>query len=132
MFHTEDLFEQCMALRCEVKVQAQIIKEFKSGERYLKLQADQHRVIEGYVKDIRKLRLELADAHAQIVSTRNMWADDYYALYDEYQAEIRKRNEKIRNLEDEIWKAKKEGDDRLSTKEQEYEDLLYEKDRIID
>ena len=132
MFHTEDLFEQCMALRCEVKAQAQIIKEFKSGKRYLKLQADQHRVIEGYVKDIRKLRLELADAHAQIVSTRNTWADDYYALYDEYQAEIRKRNEKIRNLEDDVWKAKKEGDDKLSAKEQEYENRLYEKDCIID
>ncbi len=81
MFYTEDLFEQCMALRGEVKVQAQIIKEFKSGKRYLKLQADQHRVIEGYVKDIRKLRLELADAHARIVSTRNTWADDYYSLF---------------------------------------------------
>ncbi len=131
MLHTEDLFEQCMALRCEVKAQARIIKEFKSGKRYLKLQADQHRVIEGYVKDIRKLRLELADAHARIVSTRNTWADDYYALYDEYQAEIRKRNERIRKLEDDVWKAKKEGDDKLSAKEQEYEDRLYEKDCII-
>ena len=46
MFNIDALFEQCMALRCEVKVQAQIIKEFKSGERYLKLQADQHRVID--------------------------------------------------------------------------------------
>ena len=83
------------------------------------------------MKDIRKLRLELADAHARIVSTRNTWADDYYALYDEYQAEIRKRNERIRNLEDDVWKAKKEGDDKLSAKEQEYEDRLYEKDCII-
>lgn len=132
MFYTEDLFEQCMALRCEVKSLRHTVKEFKSGERYLKLQADQHRVIEGYVKDIRKLRLELADAHARIVSTRNTWADDYYALYDEYQAEIRKRNEKIRNLEDEVWKAKKEGDDKLSAKEREYEDRLYEKNCIID
>ena len=37
---------------------------------------------------------------------QSRWADDYYALYDEYQTEIRKRNEKIRNLEDEVWKAK--------------------------
>ena len=132
MFHTEDLFEQCMTLRCEVKAQAQVIKEFKSGKRYLKLQADHRRIIEGYIKDINKLKLELADAHARIVSTRNTWADDYYALYDEYQAEVRKKNEKIRNLEDEVWKAKKEGDDKLSAKEQEYEDRLYEKECIIE
>ena len=69
MLHTEDLFEQCMALRCEVKSLRHTVKEFKSGERYLKLQADQHRVIEGYVKDIRKLRLELADAHAAMNKT---------------------------------------------------------------
>lgn len=81
MFNIDALFEQCMALRCEVKSLRHTVKEFKSGERYLKLQADQHRVIEGYVKDIRKLRLELADAHARTVSTRNTWEDDYSIVF---------------------------------------------------
>ena len=75
------------------------------------------------MKDIRKLRLELADAHARTVSTRNTWADDYYALYDKYQAEIRKRNERIRNLEDDVWKAKKPAN-KSSTFEQVFINVL--------
>ena len=55
MFHDADLFEQCMALRCEVKSLRQTLKEFQSGKRYLKLQADHHRVIEGYIKEIKRL-----------------------------------------------------------------------------
>jgi len=33
MFNIDALFEQCMALRCEVKSLRHTVKEFKSGER---------------------------------------------------------------------------------------------------
>ena len=56
--HMDNYFEMYMSLQCEVKALKQTIKEFQSGKRYLKLQADQHRVIAGFVKEIKKLRLE--------------------------------------------------------------------------
>ena len=130
--HMDNYFEMYMSLRCEVKALKQTVKEFKSGKRYLKLQADQHRVIAGYMKEIKKLKDELASAHAETVTVRNTWAEDNYALYDECQAKIRKKDERIRRLEDEVWLAKKAGDDKAVALKIEYEDRLYEKDCIID
>ena len=132
MFRDADLFEQYMALRCEVKALRQSLKEFKSGKRYLKLQADHHRVIEGYIKEIKRLKRELGGAHARVISTRDTWSEDYYALYDEKQKEIRKKNEKIRCLEDEVWKLRRENDEKISALKQDYEEQLFEKDSIIE
>ena len=66
--HMDNYFEMYMSLRCEVKALKQTVKEFKSGKRYLKLQADQHRVIAGYVKEIKKLKDELASAHKAVMN----------------------------------------------------------------
>ena len=43
----ESLFEQNMAMKCEIKALRQKISEFKSGKRYQKIQDDNRRVIEG-------------------------------------------------------------------------------------
>ena len=52
-FVSEDVFEINMALRCRIKVLERIVKEFKSGERYKKIQKDHSRVIKGYIKEIK-------------------------------------------------------------------------------
>ncbi len=85
----ENLFEDYMAARCLIKSQRRIIEEFKSGERYLKLQKDHRRVTAGYIKEIKKLKLEIGSLNARIVSNRNMMANDYYAMWDECRAEQR-------------------------------------------
>ena len=94
----DDLFEVNMSLRCEVKALKRTIEEFKSGKRYLKLQKDYHRVMAGYIKEINRLKAETAAAHIQAVKVRNIWTDECYRLWDEYRAEIRKKDETIRLL----------------------------------
>lgn len=98
----ENLFEDYMAARCTIKHLKQTIDEFKSGERYLKLQKDYHCAAAGYIKEIKRLRNKVGELHARIISIRNMWSDDYYALYDESRAEIRQLRETIRRLEDKL------------------------------
>ncbi len=124
----ENLFEDYMAARCTIKTLKRTIEEFKSGERYLKLQKDYRLVCAGYIKEIKKLRLEVGSLNARIIDIRNMWSDDYYALYDELQAEIRQLKETIRRREDRIWEMEREHDDELNKLTMKYEDKLYERD----
>ena len=56
-------FEMITALQYRVKALQHELDEFRSGERYMKLQSDQRRVINGYIREIIRLRKELADAH---------------------------------------------------------------------
>lgn len=46
----DNLFEDYMAARCTIKNLRRTIDEFKSGERYRKLQKDYHLVAAGYIK----------------------------------------------------------------------------------
>ena len=127
----DDLFEINMALRCRVRDLENKIEEFKSGARYLKLQKDHHRVVAGYIKEIDRLRKELADTHAQVVNVRNIWTEECYEVFDEYRAQMRKKEEIIRNLEDKIWDTQRKSDEKLSAVTAEYEETLGEKDSII-
>lgn len=127
----ENLLEDYMAARCLIRSQNRIIDEFKSGKRYVKLQKDYHRVCAGYIKEIKRLKLEIGDLNARIISNRNMLTADYYALYDEKQAEIRKLQELNRRLDDAVWTTKRECDDAVDKLKRNYEDKLFEKDCII-
>lgn len=131
VFCMNDLFEANMLLRCKIKSLKAIIKEYESGERYLKLQADHHRVYAGYVKENKALKKELARAHAQVVDVREMWSEECYQVWDECQAELRQKNETIRRLEDRIWKTEMECDEKIASISEKYEGQLYEKDCVI-
>lgn len=126
------LFEDYMSARCTIKNLKRTIDEFKSGERYLKLQRDYHLVAAGYIKEIKRLKSEVGSLNARIVSIRDMWTEDYYALYEEKQAEIRELRETVRRAEDKAWEAERKSDERITAVTLEYEDKLHEKDRIIE
>ena len=61
-FDNQNLFEEKMALQCEVKSLKRQLEEFQSGKRYLKIQETHSRVISGFIKEINRLKKELADA----------------------------------------------------------------------
>ena len=128
----DNLFEDYMAARCTIKALKRTIEEFKSGERYMKLQKDHRRVTNGYIKEIKQLKLEIGHANARMISIRNMWSDDYYSMYEEKQKEIRNLKETIRSLKDKVWEEKRNSDEKIIKLTLEYEDRLHEKDCIID
>ena len=126
-----DLFEINMALRYRIKDLENKIKEFKSGARYMKIQEDYRLVTAGYVKEISRLKKELADAHARAVTVRNIWTEECYGLFDEYRTEMRKKEETIRKLEDKIWDIRRKSDEKLTVTIAEYEEQIEERDSII-
>lgn len=131
-FLGRNLFEENMALRCEVKALAYKVETFKSGERYLKLQEDYRCVERGYIRKIKKLKEELAAAHAQTVDVRNRWTEQNDLLWQEHQKELQKKEEQIRKLQDQLWEERIKHDQEILSVKQSYEDRIYEQDRIIE
>ena len=97
-FSNKNLFEMNAALQHKVRALEHTVEEYKSGRRYLKLQEDHHRVVAGYIREIKQLKKELADAHAQSIEVRKIWADTCDHVWEEYRTETAKKDEKIRKL----------------------------------
>lgn len=131
-FDNQNLFEEKMALQCEVKSLKRRLEEFQSGKRYQKIQETYRSVISGFIKEINRLKKELADAHAQAINQRNIWLEQCNLVWEEKLTEVATKNETIRQLEDKIWKIKFENDEKNSSMEAGYEEKLHEKDLIID
>ena len=131
-FSDKNLFEMNAALQHKVRALEHAVEEYKSGRRYLKLQEDHHRVVAGYIREIKQLKKELADAHAQSIEVRKIWADTCDRVWEEYRTETAKKDEKIRKLEDVIWDTKRKLDEKVTMLTLDYEDKLHEKDCIID
>ena len=128
----ESVFEQNMAMRCEIKALRQQVDEFKSGKRYLKIQDDNRRVINGYIKEIKKLKKDLAYERSHAVTIRDTWIDECNSVWKEHLKEINKKDETIRRLEDKIWEERRNFDDKIAAVTMDYENRLHEKDCIID
>lgn len=125
-------FEECMALRCEVKNLYRIIDEFKSGDRYLKIQADYGRLIKGYIKEIGRLRYENSLAHSQAITVRDIWTDQCNDIWKNHLKEMKKKDTIIHNLQDRIWTLTQKNDKKVDKLVEEYEETIREKDLIIE
>ena len=82
------LFSEYTTLQYQNKAMRQELEAFRNGERYKKLQEDHHKVVAGYIKEIERLKKELAKAHAATVTIRNIWFEECDSDWEKYQAEL--------------------------------------------
>ena len=127
-----NLYESYIVLQYRNKAMQRELESFRDGTRYKKLQEDHRRVIAGYIKENKSLRQELADAHAETVSVRDLWFEQCDSDWEKYQKELAKKDKEILRLKDQNWKLLKESDDRIGSVMKEYEERLSEKDAIIE
>lgn len=83
-------FDYYSGLQYRVKAQGRVIREFESGERYIKLREKLEAVIREQEREIRRLKKELARARQETVHVRRLWfesEDDLEALYEKKLAE---------------------------------------------
>ena len=125
------MFSYLTTLQYQNKAMRQELEAFRNGERYRKLQADYHKVTAGYIREISRLKKELAKAHAETVTVRDIWFGECDSDWEEYQAELYRKEHKIRKLNDKNWETLKEADDRIAAIITDYEGQLAEKDAII-
>lgn len=128
----DELYDRYTALQYENKALLQKVQSYENGKRYLKLQKDHHRVVAGYIKEIKKLKKELADSRKTTVTVRDIWFEECDSIWKEHQAELNKKEEEIRKLKDKNWQILKESDETLAAVKKEYEERLAEKDAVID
>lgn len=92
-------------LQYKVKDLSAQVKDFKSGERYAKIQADHNAQVAALVRENNKLRRELAEAHGETVGVRNIWDQIVDDLSQEHSRELVKKDRKIETLEKELLEA---------------------------
>lgn len=117
----DSLFSEFVTLQYQNKAMRQELEAFRNGERYKKLQADHHKMAAGYIKEINRLKKELAKAHAAIVAVRNIWFEECDSAWEKYQAELNKKEQEILKV----------FDDRIAAVIKDYEGQLAEKDAVI-
>ena len=125
------LFSEYTTPQYQNKAMRQELEAFRNGERYKKLQTDHHKVVAGYIKEIDRLKKELAKAHAATVTVRNIWFEECDSDWEKYQAELNKKEQEIQKLIDKNWEILKASDDRIAAITEEYEEQLAEKDAVI-
>ena len=129
--HLNELYAQNFTLQCENKALLRKIDEFKNGKRYRKLQDGHERVVAGYKQEIRRLTKELAVERETRRKVRDIWFEQCDTDFDWYQAELEKRDQRIRELETSCWEMLWEYDKKLLGIEEGYIGQLKEKDEEI-
>ena len=128
----DSLYESYVVLQYRNKALQRELDSFRNGTRYKKLQEDHRRVIAGYIRENKNLRQELADAHAETVSVRNLWFEECDSVWEKSRKELEKKEKEILRLKGRNWKLLKEFDDKLESVTQKYEEELAEKDAVIE
>ena len=115
-------YEFITTLQYRVKsLQAQL-EAFRSGNKYLQMEAEYKSLLHTEESQIHKLKVELSKAHAQTIDVRNKWWDTIEDIYKEHQKELAAKDAIIKALEKRALNAEKQRDDLLDKKR----DLLHE------
>ncbi len=113
------LFEYTTALVYRLKAATAQIEAFKSGEKYLRLQADHKKVVCFYERQINSLKKEVSRLQRQVVTLRNQWFEVYEDLLKETNKEISSLKKENEQLKAELGKTNNKLDDALDKITQE-------------
>ena len=127
----DNLSPNYATLQYQNRALRQELESFRSGKRYKKLQEDHHKVVAGYIKEISRLKKELAQAHAATVTVRDIWFEECDSDWKKYQAELDRKDQEIQKLLDKNWELLKASDERIASAIKDYEGQLAEKDAVI-
>jgi hypothetical protein len=86
-------FEFISHLQYQVKALTSRIQCFESGEKYVSMRAECDRQLAAKDREIKRCKLEIADARREIVTIRNNWMQ----VMDDLQAEHAKETQRIIN-----------------------------------
>lgn len=126
-----DLILKVNTLECIVKSLQQQLDAFKSGARYMKLQKDFHRVIAGYERKIKNLKIELGKAHAETVDVREIWFEQCDQDWQTYRKQIAQMQAEVEKFQNMYWEALKACDDKIASLIQDFSAMLAERDNAL-
>ena len=116
-------FESFSALQYRNRALARQVEEFKSGEKYVKMEAEYGKQLRLQNREIERLKRELAKAHSETVTVRKYWGEVMDDLDREHQAELRRLRAAVERLEKENLELARQRDaakDKLKERTQQY------------
>lgn len=119
------VFEYVTNLQYKVKSLTTRIQMFESGEKYVSMRAEFKRQLASKDQEIKKHKLEIANARIEIVTVRNKWMQVLDDLQVEHSKKMRSEERIIKVLEERALRAEKRinelRDENLALKRQCYE-----------
>ena len=109
--------------QCRIRALQRQVESLKNGEAMLKLRASYESLLSGRDRTIKRLELELADAHARIVTVRKYWSEIFDDVDRECRAKIGRLGREMERLKKRILEAERQRDealDRLRERTKEY------------
>ena len=98
-------------LQYKVKSLTSRVQSFESGEKYVSMRAEFKRHLASKNRNIKKLKLEIANARAETVTVRNNWMQVIDDLQTEHAKEIRRKERIIKAFEGRALRAEKRVDE---------------------
>lgn len=98
-------FEFITNLQYKVKSLSARLAAFESGEKYKAMLSEFNIKLSKKDQEIRRLKIELADANCRIVTVRQNWSQVFDDLEKECAKELQKKDLKIKELEERALKA---------------------------
>ena len=83
-------FEVVSALQYRNRSLSKQVEEFKSGERYVRMEEENKRLVRFHNREMKRMEYELSKAHSETVTVRRYWGEVMDDLDKEHKAEIRR------------------------------------------
>jgi len=119
-------FEYMTNLQYKVRNLGIRVREFETGEKYISMKADFKTCLAEKDKEIRGLKLKLADANAETVTVRDNWLGVIADMEKAHAREIKAKDNRIKVLFNRVLEVERQRDstkDKLLTKINEFYEL---------
>ena len=103
-------FEWFSNLQYKAKNLTERVKEFESGEKYIKMRALHKEQLANRDREIRKLKDELAEANARIITVREKWLEVIADMEKAQGKELRAKDGRIKTLWDRLLEVERQRD----------------------
>ena len=104
-------YDWIMNLQYKAKNLAERVKDFESGETYVKLKLECNTLVEALERKIKKLQTQLAEANASNVTMRREWTKTLEDAEKDFLKALSKKDTQLKNMEKRALKAERCVDD---------------------
>lgn len=116
-------FELVSTLQYRNRSLSKQVEDFKSGEQYRKMDAENKRLMRFHNREMKRMEYELSKAHSETVTVRRYWSEVMDDLDKEHKAEIRRLLSEIERLKKQNLELARQRDaakDKLCERRREY------------
>lgn len=116
-------FEAVSVLQYRNRSLSKQVEEFKSGERYVRMEEENKRLVRFHNREMERMEYELSKAHSETVTVRRYWSEVMDDLDKEHKAEIRRLLSEVERLKKEnieLARQRDDAKDKLRERNREY------------